>query len=256
MVEDTERVMGWGFFKTLQDKIKQSYKNPKVRKVVISFTWTAVVIVSFGLGVLAALKYHGSFDWKIFLTIVAAAALYSIADEVHLIAPLGKILKNKYDKTSGLEDMVKTFNRNLAYYEIAKNESEKPYRLIMPSILDRELRNADDNNTLGSRQVTQSAWIEKTVLVTTSRSGNDDVFKPHFTGLLQLKNFEPSITDMKEGKGPYLWLTPFEGLNIPQRRQIRENIPHDHLRKKHLADAYFEIDGDLNYLFEGEGHHH
>ena len=167
------------------------------------------------------------------------SALYSISDEVYLVAPLGKILcpdlehSETHEKLSVLERLLAEFNTDLGYlgrHDGSKVlEKEKEYRLVNPNLVEKcEDRSAEDLCL---------EWMKKSVLFTTERTDTKDIMFKHFSRVNGgLSHCSPM---WNPGTGYGHILSPVYS-NLPSyQAQIELEVPHENIRN-HLS-KYFGI---------------
>jgi|GEM_PF-3248978 len=179
------------------------------------------------------------------------AAGYTIADEVHVIAPLGKVLMNcgKVGKTERIQRTLSAFNDALGYHADASDEADKSYVLVSPDMLKNKNAYADigaDQETLIMNQ-TLPEWSKKTVLVTTSRESADERrfwFSKHFWKLEREldRGFDPDTRAIDfQNTRPFIVYEPFDGLPLSTKLQPKIEIPHKNLRNKDILSRFFEV---------------
>jgi len=180
------------------------------------------------------------------------AAGYYIADEVHLIAPLGKILINSPSETNEetIRNTLQRFNEELSYTINPSDESKEKYSLIEPELLfhkklDEILKQSEIDEV---KNLSLSDWAKKTVLFTTCRKVNDGKrYKFHnHSAVLERKlddNFNVRYSDLKfKDPNPYIKSFEFNGLPIDPELQVKHEVPHENLRKKEKLNLFFELD--------------
>jgi len=181
------------------------------------------------------------------------AAGYYVADEVHLIAPLGKILINSPSETNteNIHNTLNRFNNELGYTIKPPDESKGKYSLIEPKILLRKktfgLLTKNERKKIDD--LTLIDWAKKTVLFTTCRTMSDGKrYKFHnHSAVLERKlnnSFNSKTSELKNNNdaNSYIKAFEFKGLPIDPELQVKHEVPHDNLRKKEKLHLFFELD--------------
>jgi hypothetical protein len=161
--------------------------------------------------------------------------LYDIADELFLVAPLGKILKG--EKGDSLNDLLNTFNSDLGFDKSDPKSPQNRYLLTTKSLLT-------ESNLQFDIEGRDHTWGKKTILVTTAREKNKHNFFEHYNRIKYnvRKEFFPSETVIIKDNpnGPYLWTCLFDQLPKVYQEQNEEEIPHANLRP--YRQKYFWVD--------------
>jgi hypothetical protein len=170
------------------------------------------------------------------------ATLIDIADEVYVVAPLGKILvwtgrRNTLRKIDSVKELLEHLNHDLKF-EVKDPHGFSPdmaYDLVTDALTSSRKpkgRYADTN---------LSRWLRKTILVTTARS-YQCLFHAHSVQVKAQLAAEPFKPDLDLNNGPYLWQPLFNALPISPYEQFKVEVPHENLQE--FAENYF-------FLFEG-----
>jgi hypothetical protein len=163
------------------------------------------------------------------------AVLHSVAGEVYLVAPLGKILLGTA-ANNGAGTPLTQLNTDLGFVREARRVSQQPYR---PATQDVFV----EDNLQGVFASLDTAWKEKVVLVTTTRRKDDHVFFGHYELLRRhFPLFDPSMTKIVSNSGQGQHLLAFEFDKLPQVRadQIAVEIPHSYIRE-HRKRYFFGL---------------
>ncbi len=160
--------------------------------------------------------------------------LHSIADEIYLAAPLGKLL-GRESGCADLGDMLRDFNNDLALKQVeaSRELAEKAYRIVDESLVLQQ-------ETVVSRNVgCIENWLSKTVLLTTSRPDNA-LLHDHFSAV---QSVFPGAAryrdDWVPGEGPYWYAPEFRNLPLRLEDQLKIELPHEILRPH--APKYFKL---------------
>ncbi len=176
------------------------------------------------------------------------SAMYYAANEVHVVAPLGKVLINNYnsqsiDMNDNINKTLHKFNTSLGYLDETVDE-KNPYKLITPDLLTGMVKEI-------TSQTDQFEWCKKTILITTSR----DTFNArrywlsdHYFSIFNRLNrslpdtfCDPNVTT----PSAYIYSIPFDGLPYSTDLQPKVEIPHKNLRNKQLLHQFFKVDINL-----------
>ena len=180
------------------------------------------------------------------------AAGYTIANEVHLVAPLGKILLNSANCNNGIESIDETlarFNKALGYSDQPETESEKSYSLIDPNLLNgsgiKDILSKRSRSLL--KHIERKDWTSKSLLVTTHRMPQDKVYwlSKHSSIITQsLRNdYSESQTKMPSlDDKPYIKAYGFGGLPISTSLQVEYEVPHKNLRARRILGEFFQVE--------------
>jgi hypothetical protein len=163
------------------------------------------------------------------------ATLYDVADEVYVIAPLGKLLmwnnrKTNLSRPNSLDEMMRQLNQDLKYKPQTQAMSADK---VEYEIVSNKLTWPRDSRRGGN--ITD--WLKKSVLVTTRRT-KESLFHQHYLRVeAQIqKSYYP---EWGEETGPYVWTSLFDDLPISLLEQCKLEIPHDNLRR--LRHKYFYL---------------
>ena len=170
------------------------------------------------------------------------AAYHHIADENYLITPLGKIIFDYEYKSKTLSNFLEKFNKSLHYEADSEDPSLQEYKLIDYEFTLNKLSFIKDYI---KEENEFNDWMQKTILVTTSRIKNDHFLFPHFQHINDTYNeFNGLSTMIKEGNdGPFILSFPFDDLPFVKQKQIDKEVPHRNLRSsKKLLSNYFNIE--------------
>ncbi len=165
-------------------------------------------------------------------------ALYDISDEVYVIAPLGKILRDPESKD--LDYMLNDLNEDLGLSDEEKLGTKKKYKLINSEELcmSNYYFPSSQENILNSNLRNQlDTWINKTTLVTTKRTLQHDILNQHFVGIESVFDKKYSYEDLSVGSK--LLAIKYEDIQIPKEYQLIDAIPHENLRP--FKNKYFQI---------------
>lgn len=179
------------------------------------------------------------------------AAGYYVANEVHLVAPLGKVLINSPAEINK-EDIHKTlerFNSALGYTINPSDDSKEKYSLIEPKLLLDEavnnLLSEEDREQI--KKLTVNSWSSKSVLITTRRitsAGKRYKFHNHSAVLERhlTNNFNPKTSSFQPLRTAYIKSFDFNGLPTDPELQVKHEVPHDNLRNKEKLHMFFELE--------------
>ena len=178
------------------------------------------------------------------------AAGFHVADEVHVVAPLGKILINSPDeyKNEDLKSTLDRFNHKLGYSDNAKDESKQSYIIITPELLScsrnkyipKSKQKDIENDSIAK-------WQNKSLLITTSREstdGNDYWLWRHSARIRHMLNphYQPESTVFPSNShSPFIQHYSFGGLPYSRKLQVKIEIPHDNLRDKEILHEFFDV---------------
>lgn len=164
------------------------------------------------------------------------ATLADLADEIYVVAPLGKLLIRaqrdfRKNASGSLQALVEELNQDLDYvtFPIERDAENKRYHLVDHGLVGRTSNGSDPIE----------AWMRKSVLVTTSRP-QGCLFYLHSLHIQQ--RFERFHTGDAVGTGPRLWTTQFNDLPVSLHDQLSVEVPHENLRK--YLHKYFFVDGE------------
>jgi len=116
------------------------------------------------------------------------SVLYTVSDEVLVLAPLGKIVHGHHDGVKGLRQLLSNLNRDLGYSDKNGPPSGRPYRLIEKSLISKFMR---PDEIQRFREEGLQLWPRKSVLITTARVESEHVFFPHYRALNEsIETFE------------------------------------------------------------------
>jgi hypothetical protein len=166
------------------------------------------------------------------------AILYDIADEVYLVAPLGKILKG--GKNDSVQNVVSNFNSDLKFKNDDSDTSKTEYLLT-----DRNLLLNDNIVSKLKTKDKDEFWYRKTILVTTQRIKGRHNFYSHYEhirDIIKKNDFDPSHTKLPadDPSGSYLWTCEFDELPNVTQEQNEVEIPHENLRP--FRTKYFWVE--------------
>ncbi len=162
------------------------------------------------------------------------ATLYDIADEVYVIAPLGKLIMWTEDdqenvKIESLENLMDKLNSDLGFtisFSDELNEKEK-YQIVTEELVQSP----------NTKTADVTKWLTKSVLVTTSRS-TDCLFNQHYQSLKTEIRHRFKV-DWQVKDGPFLWELPFNGLPLSKEDHFKIEIPHENMQGH--AHKYFYL---------------
>lgn len=162
------------------------------------------------------------------------AGLYCISDEVYVVAPLGKILRNEKQDQNSLSSLLNNFNDDLGYSDNEEIESLKKYKLVNPELLKGHFTSKMVKNQ------SLESWNKKTILVTTNREKGRALLAPHVENIKRYFlpynseiNFQEKIKEI-----PHLSITDFNEIPPWYTNQIEVEIPHENLRE-HISKYFF-----------------
>lgn len=163
------------------------------------------------------------------------AILYDIADELYLVAPLGKILKG--EKNDNISVLLDKFNADLNFTKSDTKSPHNKYLLTTNSLLT-------DSHILDNFKTENKSWEKKTILITTAREKGKHNFYDHYNRIKYNihKEFFPTQTIIfpNEPSGPYIWTCMFDELPKIYQDQNEVEIPHANLRP--FRKKYFWVD--------------
>lgn len=158
------------------------------------------------------------------------AAIFHVADEVYLVAPLGKILRTE-EGDNRFHNTLTNLNNDLGHNApITANAALRPYTLVEPALL-KEL-NYRKIKYKGDR------WSAKTILFTTSRK-DGRLLAHHANRLSRLRPYDPASTELSgSNTRGYILSEDFEEYPVVSTEEEREmEIPHKYLHQ--LTKKYF-----------------
>ncbi|MGH8477071.1 MAG: TIR domain-containing protein [Methylococcales bacterium] len=206
-----------------------SYRNDGVYTIAVT-TGNYILLDQNKFIGIARAGYHPDFK----------ATLTDIANEVYVVAPLGKLLMwtgkcEEADKVNSLKGMLDRLNHNLNFVAHPRHQfaADTVYDLVTKKLV---WKHPSEN---GEPDI--SNWLEKSVLVTTSRDEHCLFFVHfgHVDGQIPRK-FRP---DWKVGFGPYISTVPFITLPISRQGQFKLEVPHESLQG--CAENYFFLPNDF-----------
>ncbi len=157
------------------------------------------------------------------------SGLFWIADEIFLVAPLGKILISK--KEEPLDKLLERFNKNLNYSHDTSNPENEAYQLTDDKLLDEFSFKKEGHN--------RKNWMKKTTLFTTSRQDKMFLLNEHsnfISNTSKLKNYQAERLS-SEVDGPYIRSIDFSDIPLEKESQIEFEFPHENLRE--IRKDYF-----------------
>ena len=175
------------------------------------------------------------------------AAGFHISDEIHVVAPLGKILMNSptKDRKESIYQTLSRFNRALGYYKNPIEESLREYSLVEPKVIKDSLYlTQSQRENLQNDNIEN--WLKKSVLITSSREMDQGYWLAKHSAVIRNDlntlyypetTVFPSATNL-----PYVVHTNFKGLPFSPQLQVGIEVPHDNLRKKEILSEFFEVD--------------
>ena len=178
------------------------------------------------------------------------ATLIDIADEVYVIAPLGKLLMwntevRGRDRVGSLKEMLIRLNKDLKLIKTPRHQfgANTAYNLVTNQLVWS--RNKSNHLTKSAKRDKDGgigAWLKKSVLITTSRDDHC-LFCRHFRHVeAQFScKFNP---DWIVGQGPTISTIPFSSLPISPKGQFETEIPHKNFRS--CAESYFFLTDQVN----------
>ncbi len=181
------------------------------------------------------------------------AAGFHVANEVHILAPLGKILMNSPHKRREKETIQQTldrFNKSLGYSLDNKDESMRNYSLISPEIL---INNTNIKDTISKQHqdaIKRDAivkWIRKSILITTSRMNDQhkEYWLSNHSAVIRnslYDQFDPESTVLpNESNSSFIQHYPFDGVSYSLNEQVEQEIPRKDLRRKEILSNFFEV---------------
>ncbi|MCP3874141.1 MAG: hypothetical protein GY699_13405 [Desulfobacteraceae bacterium] len=181
---------------------------------------------------------------------VKAAGMH-IADEIHVVAPLGKILTNSRlkHKNEKIEATLDRFNKCLGYSKNNTDESMEEYSLVTPhellSTKNKKLLDRPSKTLI--KNLDMFSWKQKSVLYTSSRTPDGDkrFWLADHSSTLQFyldASYDPKTTVLPNEGPPYLQSFSFDGLPFYKKSQVKHEIPHDNLRDKLILGDFFKVD--------------
>ncbi len=178
------------------------------------------------------------------------AAGFHIANEIHVLAPLGKILMNSLEvyRDENIYGTLSRFNEKLGYSDNAEDESKQSYIIIEPKLL---LAQKTKYLTKISQQDIAndsiSSWLKKSLLITTSRESEDGktFWLSKHSSMIRNKlnpDYNPELTKFpNDSHRPLIQYYRFDGLPYSQQLQVKIEIPHDNLRDKKILHEFFSV---------------
>jgi hypothetical protein len=210
-------------------KALQTFYNDDIYTIAIT-TGNYILVHKNQFVVIARGGFHPNFK----------ATLYDIADEVYVVAPLGKSIMwtdeddEEGSKIESLKDLMDQLNSDLNFTISSGDElNEKEKYQIVTEKLVRPDQVEEPNIT---------KWLAKSVLVTTSRS-KDCLFYQHYQSLKLHQIRHRCKGNWEIGTGPFFWDVPFKGLPLSKEDHFKIEIPHENMQN--LARKYFFLPDDF-----------